>query len=116
MSLFTAIQDMSNTSLILNSLREIGAYFKQVKVSQTTPKALLLSELPISDDAYKNAFEVFHRLAYHLQNKAQESQKEELSEMLSIDFEIINNLCEGILCPYVKGTHNIGERRGKRLI
>ena len=108
MSAFTAIKDTSNTSLILDFLREVGQYFHQkchAPIStEKSPKALSLSELSIPDEVYKNVLEVFHPLVYYLQNKAQNPQKEELGEMLAaVDCEIVDDLCEGILYPFIKG-------------
>lgn len=105
MSAFTAIQDMSNPSLILNSLREVGQYFHHALMStERSPKALSLSELSLPDEVYKNVVDVFQPLAYYLQNKAQDPQKEKLGEMLATDCEIVDDLCEGILNPFIQGN------------
>lgn len=115
MSKFTAVQDMSNTSVILKSLQEIGHYFSQVchdcmssKRSHTNSKAVSISELSVSDEVYKNVVDVLHPIANYLQTKAQDSQKEKLSNMLAINSEIIDHLCEGILYPFIEGNLILG--------
>ncbi len=108
---FTSIQDMSKTSSILSSLQEIGQYFHQVchasmsseESQAAVPETLPLSGLSVSNEVYKNAMDVFHPLAYYLQNKAEDSQKEKLGEMLA-NSETIDLLCEGILHPFIKGN------------
>ena len=107
MSTFTVIRDMSDSSLILNTLREVGLHFHQAilssEKSQATPEAPSLSRLSLPDEVYKSTVGVLHPLAYYLQNKAQDLQKEKLAEILASDSETVEYLCEGIIHPYVKG-------------
>ena len=111
MSRFAAVQDMSNTSAILKSLQEIGQFFSKMhqdcllsERSHSQSKAVSTSELPVPDEVYKNAVDVLHPVANYLQTRVQASQKEKLSEMLAINSEIIDHLCEGILYPFVEGN------------
>ena len=101
MSTFSDVQDMTNPTLVLESLQKVGDYFHQCQAA--APEAPSLSGLLLPDEAYKSAMGVFHPLANYLQNKADDSQKEELSEMLTNNSKIVDHLCEGLLYPYVKG-------------
>ena len=102
MSKFTSIQDMSDCTLILNSLREIAHHFHQAILGQATSEVASLSTLSLADEVYKSAVDVLHPLAFYLQNRAEELQKEKLSEMLA-DSEAVEYLCEEVIDPYVKG-------------
>lgn len=117
MSVFTAVQDMSNSSLILKTLKEIGCYFHHTchaSVSaeggqlaapgQAAPETLALSGILFPDGVCKNAVDAIRPIAYFLQKKASEEQKKELGEMLAADTEITETLCEGILNPYIQGN------------
>lgn len=108
MSTFSAVQDMTNPTLVLESLQKVGDYFHQCQAA--APEAPSLSGLLLPDEAYKSAMGVFHPLANYLQNKADDSQKEELSEMLTDNSKIVDHLCEGLLYPYVKETSLHGPR------
>lgn len=115
MSLFTAIQDMSDSSLILSTLRDVGFYFNSSTLEVPSPPlsepghhptempALSRVSPPDRDKAYKSAGDVLHPLAFYLQNKASEEQKEELGGMLAAQPEIVQALCDGILSPFVQG-------------
>ena len=107
MSTFSAIQDITNQTLVLESLQKVGDYFHQVcQEGQAAPEAEApsLSALSLPDEVYKSLLVgVFHPLANYLQNKADDSQKEGLSEILAAKSKIVDHLCEGLLCPYVKG-------------
>lgn len=106
MATFTAIQDMSKPSLILNSLQEIGHHFYQKSHAQDAAMSTPLSGLSTSEEDYEKAVGVFHPLAYYLQKVAEDKQKEKLGEMLA-DSKVMDQLCEGILHPFVKGNHCI---------
>ena len=75
---------------------------------QVSSEALVPSRISVSDEVYKNAVDVLKPLAYFLQNKASEELKKELGEMLAVDSEIVETLCEGILSPFVQGNEKIG--------
>lgn len=108
MSGFAAIQDMSSSSSIFHTLREVGQYFHHHTASlcQTgyESEALDSSLTSLPDEACKNAATALHPLAYHLQNRAQEEQKEELGEMLAADSNVVEHLCKGILYPFINGN------------
>lgn len=106
--MFTSIKDMSNSSMILSTLQEVGSYFNKachssLSIGEATPEAMALSRLSIPDEVFKNAVDVLRPLAYYLQNKAEDLHKKRLGEMLASDTEIVQHLCDGILTIFVKG-------------
>ena len=123
MPLFTAIRDMTDPSLIVSALREVGCHFHSRSSSSsssaspphpnsesdhhpTEPWPALSRASPPPEDrneAYQSAVEVLHPLAFYLQNKASEEQKVELGGMLAAKPEVFEALCDGILSPFVQG-------------
>ena len=99
MSVFTAPLDVSDPVSVVDSLKQIGHYF--LGASCTPPGTS--DGLSVSDETLDNAVAVLRRLAAYLQMKAPVLVKEKLGEMLASDSEIIDQLCEGILYPFIKG-------------
>jgi len=89
--------DMSDTSSIFQSFKQIAQYFREVRSSPTA------SVLSVPDEAWAKAVAILHPVAFYLQMKAPDSVKEKLGEMLGADQEVIEQICEAILFPFIEG-------------
>ena len=97
METLSDIRDMSNTSSIFDSFKQIGRYFWVICNSPS------ISIFSVPDAAWERAVAVLHPVAFYVQMKAPDSVKEQLGEMLAADSEVIDRICEGILFPFIKG-------------